>query len=81
MVAKTHSFKFDFSGPGILNINLDDPLAYRDISILDMTTTVLNALGIEPGRYMRGRILEEIYGPQSDGMTGNIYDDVYINDL
>ena len=38
-----------------------DELKYRDYSSLDMPVTVLNALGIEPGRYMRGRILEEIY--------------------
>ena len=38
-----------------------DEFEYRDISSLDMPVTVLNSLGIEPGRYMRGRILEEIY--------------------
>lgn len=47
-------------GPGIKNVDLDE-LKYRDYSSLDMPVTVLNALGIEPGRYMRGRILEEIY--------------------
>ncbi|XP_028405072.1 uncharacterized protein LOC114527579 [Dendronephthya gigantea] len=49
-------------GPGIANIDLDNDLIDRpDISSLDMPVTVLNALGIEPGKYMRGRVLEEIY--------------------
>ena len=51
---------FVFTGPGIKNVDLDE-LKYRDYSSLDMPVTVLNALGIGPGRYMRGRILEEIY--------------------
>ena len=47
-------------GPGIKNVDLDN-FEYRDISSLDMPVTVLNALGVEPGKYMRGRVLEEIY--------------------
>ena len=53
--------EYFFSGPGISNIDLDDSFEYHDVSSLDMPITVLNALGIKPGRYMRGRILEEIY--------------------
>ncbi|XP_028405180.1 uncharacterized protein LOC114527671 [Dendronephthya gigantea] len=49
-----------FKGPGIKNVDMDK-LDYRDISSLDMPVTVLNALGIEPGKYMRGRVLEEMY--------------------
>ena len=49
-----------FAGPGVKNVDLDT-FEYRDISSLDMPVTVLNALGIEPGKYMRGRVLEEIY--------------------
>ena len=50
-----------FLGPGVKNVNLEDSLKYCDVSTLDMTVTVLNALGIEKGKYMRGRVLEEIY--------------------
>ena len=53
-----------FSGPEIRNMDLDNSYKYRDVSSLDMPITVLNALGVAPGKYMRGRILEEIYGPE-----------------
>lgn len=48
------------TGPGVKNKDLDQD-EYRDILSLDMPVTVLNALGIEPGQFMRGKILEEIY--------------------
>ena len=41
-------------------MNMDD-LRFADVSTLDMPVTVLNALGIEKGKFMRGRVLEEIY--------------------
>ena len=50
-----------FPGPGVKNVNMDD-LRFADVSTLDMPVTVLNALGIEKGKFMRGRVLEEIYG-------------------
>ncbi|XP_028405071.1 uncharacterized protein LOC114527577 isoform X2 [Dendronephthya gigantea] len=51
-----------FRGPGIRKINLDKyELDRRYISTLDAPVTILNALGVKPGTYMRGRVLEEIY--------------------
>lgn len=43
------------------NVNLED-FGLADVSTLDVPVTVLNALGIEKGKFMRGRVLEEIYG-------------------
>ena len=54
--------KFFNSGPRIRNIDLDNcELDGRDISSLDMPVTILNSLGLKPGRFMKGRVLEEIY--------------------
>ena len=38
------------------------PSVRRCVHSPDMPVTVLNALGIEKGKFMRGRVLEEIYG-------------------
>ena len=56
---------FILAGPGVRNVNLEEP-EFSDVSSIDMTVTVLNALGIKPGKYMRGRVLEEIYGDDTD---------------
>ena len=50
-----------FPGPGVKNVNMED-FGFPDVYSLDMPVTVLNALGIEKGKFMRGRVLEEIYG-------------------
>lgn len=52
-------------GPGVKNVNLEN-FEFADVSTLDMPVTVLNALGIEKGKFMRGRVLEEIYGDHEE---------------
>ena len=39
------------------------------VSSLDVAVTVLNALGVEKNKFMRGQVLEEIYGDNSSAAS------------